>query len=113
VQEYICNPLLYDGLKFDFRVYVLLKSIFPLEIYLYKEGLVRFATEKYEDPSKTNIDNLCLHLTNYAINKHSPKYEFNKTMSNLNFGHKKSLAEFFKSLSALGYNSYRIWRQIK
>jgi tubulin polyglutamylase TTLL6/13 len=105
--------MLYEGLKFDFRVYVLLKSVAPLEIYIYKEGLVRFATEEYEEPSRDNLNNLCLHLTNYAVNKLNPKYEFNKTMSNLNYGHKKSLAEFFKSLQSEGCNSYRCWRQIK
>lgn len=35
------NPYLIDGLKFDFRIYALLKSLHPLKIYLYPEGLTR------------------------------------------------------------------------
>jgi len=35
------NPYLIDGLKFDFRIYVLLKSLNPLKIFLYPEGLTR------------------------------------------------------------------------
>ncbi|VDO25935.1 unnamed protein product [Heligmosomoides polygyrus] len=39
VQEYITNPfLMEDKLKFDFRVYAVLKSINPLEIYVSREG---------------------------------------------------------------------------
>ena len=36
-----------DGLKFDCRLYVLLKNLNPLKIFLYKDGLARFATENY------------------------------------------------------------------
>lgn len=40
IQEYINNPCLIDGLKFDFRIYVLLKSINPLRIYMYPEVFI-------------------------------------------------------------------------
>ena len=42
VQSYIQNPFLINGYKFDFRIYVLVTSINPLRIYLYKDGLVRY-----------------------------------------------------------------------
>ena len=47
VSEYVANPLLIDGYKFDLRVYVAMTSINPLRIYIYEDGLTRFATQKY------------------------------------------------------------------
>lgn len=62
------NPHLINGLKYDLRVYVLVTSFNPLTIYIYNDGLVRFATEKYNlDPS--NINQKFVHLTNFSINK--------------------------------------------
>ena len=48
IQTYIDTPLLYKNLKFDLRIYALVAGCDPLRIYIYNEGLVRFATEKYE-----------------------------------------------------------------
>jgi hypothetical protein len=47
----------------------------PLRIYIYKEGLARFAAEQYSsDGSKSNRFS---HLTNYSINKKHEKFQQN------------------------------------
>jgi tubulin polyglutamylase TTLL6/13 len=54
-----------------------------MQVFIYKDGLARFATENYVNNYE---ENLFMHLTNYAINKESDKFEgnedeFKKTMS--------------------------------
>lgn len=71
--EYVSNPLLINGLKFDLRIYVLITSFNPLRIYIYEEGLVRFATEAFTLHA-SQMANLFVHLTNYSINKFSDNF---------------------------------------
>ena len=78
--HYISNPLLIDQLKFDLRVYVALTSVYPLKIYVYDEGLVRFATTKYRPPEVSDPhyalntrEAKFTHLTNYSLNKFNKK----------------------------------------
>lgn len=66
IQQYIEDPLLIDGFKFDLRIYVAVTSVNPLRLYVYDEGLVRFASERYDT---SNLKNVFSHLTNYSINK--------------------------------------------
>jgi len=72
--------MLINNKKFDLRVYVCITSINPLRIYIYKEGLVRLATEEYSNNKKI-LNNPFVHLTNYSINKHN---------KDLNFGAKET-----------------------
>lgn len=44
VQRYIENPLLFNNKKFDIRLYVVIKSVDPIEAYMCEEGLARFCT---------------------------------------------------------------------
>jgi tubulin polyglutamylase TTLL5 len=70
MQKYIKNPLLINGYKFDLRVYVLVTSVNPLEVFIYNEGFGRFSTVPYTlDPN--DKANKFIHLTNVSINKHN------------------------------------------
>ena len=112
VQEYIRNPCLLNGFKFDLRVYVLVTSISPLRIFVFNDGLARFATEPYEKPAKSNLKNMCMHLTNYAINKNSPKFIPGQDGSS---GSKRTIQSVFEELETyapLKTNASNLWRQI-
>jgi len=73
VSRYLDNPLLIGGKKFDLRLYVLVTSYRPLRAYVYREGFARFCTVKYSNDT-TDLDNLFVHLTNVAIQKHGEEY---------------------------------------
>jgi hypothetical protein len=47
-----------------------------MHVFIYNDGLARFATEDYS--KNMNDDNLFMHLTNYAINKESEKFQGNE-----------------------------------
>ena len=91
-QKYLHKPFLIEGLKFDLRIYVLVTGISPLRCFIYKEGLARFATEQYRSPQGSNLKNLCMHLTNYAINKESGTFQQNQDANQAHVGHKRSLS---------------------
>ena len=78
--------MLIERKKFDFRIYVLVKGVEPLEAYLCDEGLARFCTVRfqfyltiiskanYKKPEYNNLKNLYMHLTNFSLNKNSDNY---------------------------------------
>jgi Tubulin-tyrosine ligase family len=113
VQRYVPNPLLIDGYKFDLRIYVLIGSIDPLRIYLFNDGLGRFATEAYETPHQSNFRSNYQHLTNYAINKLNPKFKAAMSGGEGEGGFKRSLQSVMKSLKEMGADTDLLWSRIK
>lgn len=53
-----------------------------------------------------------MHLTNYAINKMSHKFEFNNSSDRMDIGHKRSLSSILLKLKELGHDSESIWQGI-
>ena len=119
VQRYMHKPYLIDNLKFDMRIYVLLYGVDPLRLFVFREGLARFATEEYVGPYKNNLDNLYMHLTNYAINKNSENFEANEDSADDDVGHKRSVSSVLKYIEeqekeqgGSGITAEKLWAQI-
>ena len=65
VQEYLANPHTIRGHKYVLRLYVLISSLSPLRVYLYRQGFAKLASEPW-DPD--DADNPYSQLTNPDIN---------------------------------------------
>lgn len=109
VSQYIENPLLIDGLKFDLRIYVAITCFNPLRIYIYKDGLVRFATQKYNGSSKGSR---FMFLTNYSVNKYSEKFVENDNAVNDGQGSKWSIKALRKLFIEQGIDDEKLWVKI-
>ncbi|KAF5898364.1 tubulin polyglutamylase TTLL11 isoform X1 [Clarias magur] len=109
VQEYIHKPLLIDKLKFDIRLYVLVRSLDPLEIYIAKEGLSRFCTEPYQEPSQKNLSHVYMHLTNYSLNIHSGNFVHSDSS---NTGSKRTFSSVLYRLASKGVDIKKVWSDI-
>jgi hypothetical protein len=81
-----------------------------MSIFLYNDGLVRLASEKY-DPTKS-YDDPYVHLTNYSLNKNSKNFDDKK--------HKLRLKDILKGdmISESNGKTYKksadkIWSEIE
>ena len=101
--------MLIDNFKFDLRIYVLLAGVDPLRIYVYKEGLGRLATNEYVGVTGSNLSDICMHLTNYAVNKDNPNFVFNEGVGDKEgIGHKRSLTATMKTIEKMGFDTEKI-----
>ncbi|NXG43720.1 TTLL4 polyglutamylase, partial [Psilopogon haemacephalus] len=111
VQRYLHKPYLIGGKKFDLRIYVYVTCYDPLRVYLFKDGLVRFASCKYSSSMKS-LSNKFVHLTNYSVNKKNTEYRSNPDETACQ-GHKWALKALWSYLTQKGINSEAIWEKIK
>lgn len=95
IQEYVDNPLLVDGHKFDIGVYVIITSIDPLRIYIYKgDILFRYCPVKYYPFDPKNVDKYIVgddYLPTWDIPSLTPFY------NGLGFGMKDSFDAYMRS----------------
>lgn len=89
VSRYI-EPSTINNRKFDLKIMCLITSYDPLMVYLYDDGIVRFATENYSE-DKDKLSNKYIHLTNASVNeknsnyiKNNDFYDLKESVSSLN-----------------------------
>lgn len=83
ITKYVTNINLIKNKKYDLRIYVLVTSLKPLIIYLYKDGLVRIASKNYS-LDINSIGDKYIHLTNTDVNKYNKDYNKPKNYSDEN-----------------------------
>jgi len=105
-QKYINNPLLYKGRKFDLRFVVLLKSVLPLEVYIYDEFYTRHSNNQYE-MSEASFSEYETHFT--VMN-----YKQGVTLQNVRyFDFEKQFNEEYAGVITFEVIKQRIYEAIK
>jgi tubulin polyglutamylase TTLL2 len=98
------------------RIYVVMTSVRPLKVHIYKEGIIRFSTEKY---TLGHLNNKFVHLTNTyvykcnfrSINKFSPSLNVAKAV--IGSGSKWTIEKLRSYYKEIGLDFERLWRQIE
>jgi tubulin polyglutamylase TTLL6/13 len=76
-------------------------------------AFARFCTEPYQKPNRGNMNNIYMHLTNYAINKFSQNYQDAPDDGDGDEGHKRSLGAILQILQKQGCNTTKFMDEIK
>jgi len=114
VQTYIQYPYLLNGYKFTLRIYVTYTSISPLQLYIYPEGFVHMATDKYNSNPKY-INERYMHLTNPDINKERDFYKKNPRPFYWNFVELKNYVKKHGKMNSgpNGHDDDDLWYDIQ
>ena len=99
IQKYLEKPLLYQGRKFDIRLWVLFIAEQDDDVYIFRQGHLKATCTKY-DPDSSD---LYVHLTNYSIQK------YNQNFSKIEIGNEIPFKDFQKELdkNETGINFYK------
>ena len=112
ITKYLYNPHLIKGYKYDLRFHGLVSTIKPLKLYLYNEGLVRLASEKYNF-SVSDPHNKYSFLTNLFINKkNQKKFIYPKNMKNMEDSNLWNLDTFQKYCARNNINYEKLYSEV-
>ena len=126
VQRYLSRPWLWDGAKWDLRLYVLITSVSPtLEAFIAPTALARCCTMDYEPPSSANAGCDRMHLSNTSVND-KKKSDAPSELDDATLGGedeadqddgdaecKRPLGEAWAQLQAGGVDTAALWKDIR
>jgi len=112
VQRYLHRPYLFDGHKFHVRLYGLVTSAAPLRAYLFREGIVRIAPERY-GISDAELSRPAAHITNTALHAGHPGLKVSVDPREENVGHVWSLSAALARMDAEGLPRDALWQRLR
>lgn len=113
VQEYMSNPLLIDGKKFDIGIYATLTSVEPLRVYIYEaESLLRFCSDPYLDKQTGQFNSS--NIDSYVVGDDYTPIWLMPSLLRYYIGTNLSMKETLNSyLRRLGQDGAKIWKNIE
>ena len=96
-QEYIESKLIRNT-KFDMRIYVLVASVNPFKIYVYRDGIARFCSKPDDEHS------LFSQITNTAVNRQNPDADIQNIT--------QRVSKIFEELKEEGADIDALWKRI-
>jgi hypothetical protein len=115
VQRYVYPPHLVSGLKFNFRLYVIVTDIEPLRLYVYDQAMLYFSGEKFE---AKNTEALASHISNRGYTE-SPRFfpdaiewEGHPDAEEVDRS-TRTLSAFMQYLEEEGHDAEQLWSEVK
>lgn len=106
-QEYVENPLLINGHKFEFSVDVLITSVNPLRVYYYEKNVELLFTKKpYDSKVETDVDSYIIGESRISA-ENFPKF---KKYFNQSLNYKEALNFELKNQKI---NVQKVWEQVE
>jgi hypothetical protein len=105
-QEFITNPLLWNGHKFDFSIFVVITSVNPLRLYYYNKNVnLRFCKKTYSIEDADDVDSYVIGSDFWP----SQDFERVKKFNEKSFTNKEAFDDF---MVEKGANLSEIWWKV-
>lgn len=105
--EFVENPLLFNGHKFDFAVYVVITSVNPLRVYYYNKNIImRFCPKTYDTSDPEDRDRYVVRSSHIPGSKFPGIKEFNDK----GYTYKEGFNAFLRSK---GVDENIIWAKVE
>lgn len=106
--EFVENPLLFNGHKFDFAVYVVITSVNPLRLYYYNKNIImRFCPKTYDTSDPEDRDRYVVQSTHIP----GSKFQGLKEYFNNGFTYKEGFNAFLEKMGQ--GTSAKVWSEVE
>ena len=110
VQEYLARPYLVQGRKCHIRLYLLITSVAPPRVYIWRDGIVRIAPEPYREAPGW-LDRPAIHITNTALHSGHPDLVLSQDPDQEDVGNIWSLRALLRQIEADALPATEMWRR--